>query len=254
MVVRLIFLLLLSRTGPAQAEDLRISAFHTLEDYSFADSGSLSWVEASHPGKKKWKHWVRASRVERFGDIDHQGTLGTAYRISDQKGLEFELGYSPGASVFPRFTASGYYYTAYKKVQLIPGYRFSHYGLADVHMLSLAGILPVLKSLEFQPRVILSATDFSNSGSTQYNPALIAAGKYSFSEDYWITLSYIFHRESFEAGAPGQTARFDADTYRAEGEGRIFSDWLYLRASWEYEKRDTGAFVRKTEVGLAGRW
>ncbi|MFQ5867402.1 MAG: YaiO family outer membrane beta-barrel protein [bacterium] len=236
----------------ASAEKIRVDSEVIFEDFSFADLGHTEWVQAVIPASQRFSFLGRLMTISRFQQSDIQGTLGGSLRVGAKTGLEGEISVSPGAVVAPKFSTSWFLYRALASVEIMPHYRFSRFETADVHLLAMGAVWPVTRSFQSIGRAYISATRFHN-GRTEWNPAFLVQGRFLLDSRFTIIPSYSFRRESFEAGAPGQTERFSAHVGRIETLHRTSSAFL-IRIAWEYEARSTAVSVRRYNFGIQYQW
>lgn len=236
----------------ADAEKIRVDSGVTFEDFSYADLGHTEWVQAVVPASPRFSLLGRVTVLRRFQQSDVQGTLGGSLRVGAKTGLEGEMSVSPGAVIAPRFSTSWSLYRAVASVEIMPHYRFSRFQTADVHLLAMGATWPVTKSFQGIGRAYISATCFHN-GPTEWNPAFLVQGRLLLNSRFTIIPSYSFYRESFEAGAPGQTGRFSAHVGRIEARHRTSSAFL-VRIAWEYEGRSTSQSVGRYDLGIQYQW
>ena len=236
----------------AAAEKIRVDSGVTFEDFSFADLGHTEWVQAVIPASPRFSLLGRLTTISRFQQSDVQGTVGGSLRVGAKTGLEGEISVSPGAVIAPRFSTSWFLYRALASVEIMPHYRFSRFETADVHLFAMGAFWPVTRSFQSIGRVYISATRFHN-GPTEWNPAFLVQGRFLLDSRFTIIPSYSYRRESFEAGAPGQTGRFSAHVGRIETLHRTSSAFL-IRIAWEYEARSTAVSVRRYNFGIQYQW
>ena len=187
------------------------------EDYSFTGLGSTQWLEIALKPYRNFSFSLRETRVERFQEVDLQTGLGGGIRLGGRSGLETEVSFGPQASVVPLFSWQGYWYQGLPhSLEIIPGYRFSNFSTAQVHLLSLG----IFRQLGDRGGVLVrgfaNKTQFDGAGNV-WNPAWLIQGKVPLSRVLQIIPSYSYRKEAFEAGAPGQTRDFKAHLGRLEG-------------------------------------
>lgn len=237
----------------ASAETLGVGTGVTVEEFSFAGSGHTEWAQVKVIRSPSASFLVRGEAVHRFDQTATQGIVAGGRRLSTRTGLEGEMSVSPGAAVVPRFSTSWFLYRVVGSVQLIPSYRFAHFDLADLHLLSMGTTWPLVRSIEGTVRVFAAATQF-RSGLTEWNPGLLVQALLPLGEEVSLAPAYAFRRESFEAGTPTRAERFEAHVARVEASYNTPRGFL-VKTAGEYEARSLyQQVVRRYELGLQYTW
>lgn len=235
------------------AGPIRVDAGASLEDYSFADRGWAEWTLGSVPLGSHASLLAGQSAVRRFGFTDAQGTLGGSAVLASGASLEAQTSLAPGAEVLPTLSANLLLYQGLARGTILnPGYRYSHYREADVHMLTLGGEWESRRGLALVLRGYASATRFESGSGTRWTPGILAQASFALTRKLQLKPFYAYREESFQAGAPGQLRSqiFRAHTGGLEARWKA-TESLFLRVLASYEGRIPSNILRQYELGLS---
>lgn len=242
-------------SAPAEVS-VRCDAGATFEDYSFAPWGTTQRAQCVVYPVERWGLLGAESVVTRFGLTDVQGTLGFVAKISRTTALEVHANIAPGANVVPIFSTDWLVYHGIRwGITLTPTYRYSHYAITDVHMLSLGGDWQWNPQFNFILRTYGTLTQFEGGSESRLTPGVLIGTRITLIPSVQFYPSYSYREESFEAGAPG---RLESGTFKAHL-GRLEMNFkagkaFTFRIAWQYEGRLPSNYVRQFDIGVTTRF
>ncbi|MBI4055608.1 MAG: YaiO family outer membrane beta-barrel protein [Elusimicrobia bacterium] len=254
LATTILILLLLLLPGPAGAAQVfRFDAGAGFEDYSFFPQLAKSqWTQISVQPQDRWSLFGGQKVLDRFGLTDVEGTLGGTLRLAPQSAGELQVSLAPDAKVLPTHSLQMMWYQGLGHgITLSPFFRYSHYQISDVYLLTFGGHWQPAPQLEFIFRAYAGLTRFRSGASSRGTPGVLAQAGRRLLPQLWMHLSYAYRKESFQAGAPGN---LESSTFQAHAGGagvRFFlRENISLQTDWQYEGRIPANLLRSYDLRL----
>ena len=195
----------------------------------------------------------RAEHLYRFNEKEIRVTVGGVVTITEKLQFSGEIGLSPDAVVFPRF--SGWVELASPVTPTLVLYgnmSYSHYAVSNLYGFSLAGEYYPIGQLAILSRFTLSHTNF-DSGGNATNSGYFVKTTWFFNDKDKLFAYFSYGSEAYKVETFDRTGDVESTVYGAGGT-YFFSPATGVTPTVEFQDREGGTEYLQGSLEIHYRW